>query len=116
MTEESDSLSGFKLGKNGHNHKVFSSGEIIRNTMIRKGLKRARESMVDTIPKILKELEFEFLTIENSASVDWSNKAVSQILYRERRKSFPSIPKELKQYNSSMGFNTMKSGGNLNLK
>ena len=89
MTNEADSIQRFKIGKMKHNHEMLSNGDIIRNTMIRKGLKRVRESLVETIPKIIKELESEYLTIDNVTSVDWSSEAVSKIFYRERRKSFP---------------------------
>ena len=105
MTDESDSIYGFKLGSVEHNHSFLSSGEKIRKEMIRKGLKRARESTLDTIPKILRELEHEFLTIENASSVDWSTEAVSQMLYRERKKSFPLL---LDECDSSKGFNIIK--------
>ena len=84
MTEYSDTIDGFKLGNIEHNHPIITSGEQIRNEMIRKGLKRAMESISETIPKILRDLVFEFLTVENSTIVDWSAEAVKFFTEKER--------------------------------
>jgi len=60
-------IEGFVVSKD-HNHRPQSVGASIRERMLCKGEKRARNQR-DSIKTIIEDLEAEFLTVENVASV-----------------------------------------------
>ncbi len=58
------------------NRQPKSVGASIRERMLCKGEKRARE-LRDSVKTIIEELEAEFLTVENAATVGWDRSAAS---------------------------------------
>ena len=104
------SIDGCKKSKYAHSHLMKNNGDLIKNVMIQNAKKRARES-TDAIPKIIKEVEAQYLTVHNADEVDWNRGHVKQMLYRDRAKKFPNIPKTLDEYDSSLGITKLEDGG-----
>jgi len=100
-------IEGFVLNKE-HNHQPQSMGASIRERMLCKGEKRARDQR-DSIKTIIEDLEAEFLTVENVASVGWDRSAASQRFYRVRQQVFPKIPKNIEEFDSGEGMTTLQS-------
>ncbi len=60
-------IEGFVLNEE-HSHQPQSMGTSVREKMLCKGEKRARE-LRDSVKTIIDDLEAEFLTVENAATV-----------------------------------------------
>jgi hypothetical protein len=88
----------------------FEFGDLIRDEMIQKGRVQARD-YTKSIGKILDDLETEYLNQENLTSVQWKRGNVMQMLQRERRSTYPKIPKTLEEYDSAKGLATLNNGG-----
>jgi len=113
-TSDADSLEGFTYGRTqSHSHTNFTCGEIIHMEMLEKAKLRVR-SQTESIGKIVDDLESEYLKRENFASVKWNRGNMMQVLYRERRANWQSIPKTLDEYDSSDGKARLKNGGKKN--
>ncbi len=100
-------IEGLVLNKE-HNHQPQSMGASVREKMLCKGEKRARE-LRDTVKTIIDDLEAEYLTVEYAATVGWDRSAASQLFYRVRQQVFPKIPKTLEEFDSGEGMSTFKS-------
>jgi len=106
-----DTMDEFEFGScTVHSHAGFTAGDLIRDEMIQKGRVQARD-YTKSIGKILDDLEAEYLNQENLTSVQWKRGNVMQMLQRERRSTYPKIPKTLEEYDSAKGLATLNNGG-----